>query len=385
MTSQSIHIGLESRFARQSLAGWSQERIASARALVIGAGAVGNEVVKDLLLVGVHQILVVDFDVVAPSNLSRCIFLREEDVGRSKAESLADNAQAWFPDASVFGLHGDVEFDLGDGYVADADLVIGCVDNLYARYVLNRRARQFHKSWIDGGISASAVQCSTYAFAGACFECGLGDVATDQMRRRFSCTGFRRVAATDPVPTTAVTAAIVGGLITQAAIEALHRAPDLSVRTTIILPGVAMQDGLSVARRCDLHSSRRVLASCRPSELSVNATLREVSATLDLDGPMRLVTSRPIVRALHCQRCGTESALLRVMGRIGLELAACPRCGVERRAVLEDDLNLLGVHAETTLGQLGYVDGDRVTVRVGRRKVCLELTQSHSVSRGGTR
>ncbi len=67
----------------------------AARAAPGGAGArrrrrrLGNEVLKNLALVGLGTIYVIDLDVVEPSNLSRSVLFRAEDGGRPKAEVAA--------------------------------------------------------------------------------------------------------------------------------------------------------------------------------------------------------------------------------------------------------------------------------------------------------
>ena len=64
----------ESRYARQDLIDWwDQNKVAQARVIVAGAGALGNEVLKLLALIGVGQITLIDFDVVSRSNLARMI------------------------------------------------------------------------------------------------------------------------------------------------------------------------------------------------------------------------------------------------------------------------------------------------------------------------
>src|SRR5690348_14656367 len=70
------------RYARQQLIEWwNQERLRNARVLVAGVGALGNEVLKNLALVGVGHLLLIDFDRVEYSNLSRTVLFRENDVG----------------------------------------------------------------------------------------------------------------------------------------------------------------------------------------------------------------------------------------------------------------------------------------------------------------
>ena len=52
--------------------------------LVVGAGALGNELLKNLALLGVGTIVVIDLDAVENSNLSRCVLFRESDEGRDE-------------------------------------------------------------------------------------------------------------------------------------------------------------------------------------------------------------------------------------------------------------------------------------------------------------
>ena len=62
----------ETRYARHALIDWfDQDRLRAARIAVIGAGAVGNEVVKNLALLGVGAIEIFDFDRIERHNLTR--------------------------------------------------------------------------------------------------------------------------------------------------------------------------------------------------------------------------------------------------------------------------------------------------------------------------
>ncbi len=76
----------------QLLSWWRKERIAAAKVMVVGAGALGNEVLKNLALLGVGHILIVDMDHIEYSNLSRSILYRPEDskYKRMKADVAAD-------------------------------------------------------------------------------------------------------------------------------------------------------------------------------------------------------------------------------------------------------------------------------------------------------
>src|SRR5437879_2284385 len=60
---------------------WRQEKLAAAKVLVVGAGALGNEVLKNLALLCVGTTHVIDLYCVEPSNLSRSVLFRAEDGG----------------------------------------------------------------------------------------------------------------------------------------------------------------------------------------------------------------------------------------------------------------------------------------------------------------
>jgi len=70
----------QDRFHRAKLMEWfSIEKVQSAGVLVVGCGALGNEVAKNLVLEGFKNITLVDMDRVVRSNLNRCVFFTEED------------------------------------------------------------------------------------------------------------------------------------------------------------------------------------------------------------------------------------------------------------------------------------------------------------------
>src|SRR6478672_779823 len=89
-TSAPYRIDDDDRYGRLRLISWwRQERLAAAKVLVVGAGAPGNEVMKNLALVGVGTTFLIDLDRIEASNLSRSVLFRAEDAGSPKAEVAA--------------------------------------------------------------------------------------------------------------------------------------------------------------------------------------------------------------------------------------------------------------------------------------------------------
>src|SRR3989338_4850919 len=141
----------DDQFDRQKrVVGWNQEKITTTKVCVVGAGALGNEVVKNLLQLGVSNISIVDFDTVVKANLNRCVLFSETDAekGALKAEALRASAKKFNKDAEIITIIKNVE-ELDDSFFSNFDVVFGCLDNLGARLHVN--ANTYGKvPFIDG-------------------------------------------------------------------------------------------------------------------------------------------------------------------------------------------------------------------------------------------
>src|SRR5205807_695587 len=131
---------------------WQQERLAASKVLVVGAGALGNEVLKNLALLGVGNIWVVDFDTIEDTNLTRSVLFRASDAGTLKVEAAARMMREINPDVKVHGIAGDIMMDVGLGLFEAMDVVIGGLDNREARLWVNRSCWKVSIPWVDAGI-----------------------------------------------------------------------------------------------------------------------------------------------------------------------------------------------------------------------------------------
>src|SRR5947209_17123614 len=126
ITSDDARAAEQDRFHRFKLiAWWDQQKLAAAKVLVIGAGALGNEILKNLALLGVGNILVADLDRIENSNLSRSVLYRAADNGEYKATVAARAAKEIYPDLKAHAFNSNVVYDLGLGVFRWADVVIG--------------------------------------------------------------------------------------------------------------------------------------------------------------------------------------------------------------------------------------------------------------------
>ena len=140
MTEEPIKVGfyeddLEDR-TRRYFGTDNLQRIKDSTILCVGAGAVGNEVCKNLGMLGVGHIRLVDFDIVSKSNINRCIFFRPEDHKNiSKVEAVTKRLPEIAPNTKITPY--EVRIEEAPLEVYNADLIIMALDNDYARYMLN--------------------------------------------------------------------------------------------------------------------------------------------------------------------------------------------------------------------------------------------------------
>ena len=207
------------------LSWFKKERVKNARVLVAGAGALGNEVVKDLALFGVGHIYVVDFDRIEITNLTRSVLFRESDAlcHSYKSEIVAKRAMEINPQIHVVPIVGNLFSEVGLGLYQAVDVVIGCLDSRIARYLLNRLCMRAGKTWIDGSIENLTGAIKVYTPNISCYECGLSREEFNNIMLRTGCADVVRTQSTaGRVATTPISASIIGAMQVQEAMKIIN-------------------------------------------------------------------------------------------------------------------------------------------------------------------
>lgn len=317
---------------------WEREKVHDAKVMVVGAGALGNEVIKNLALMGIGNLYIVDFDNVEAANLSRSILFREKDSGREKAQLAAARAVEINPDVRVQYLHGDVTTDIGLGVFRRMDVIVGCLDNREARLAVNRFAYWMNKPWVDGAIQELLGLVRVFVPGeGACFECTLTEQARRDLSLRYSCPLLaRQNVLLGKVPTTPTIASIIGAMQSQEALKLIHRMP--------VEPGQVLHfNGYTNF----MHSTAYLPdADCESHwiygdviELPLRAesnTLRDLLnvARADLGSDAMLELDQELVLSLNCMNCNTVEHVLKPLSEVSFEQGHCPNCGQMREVNL---------------------------------------------------
>jgi len=357
----------DDRYGRLRLISWwRQERLAAARLLVVGAGAVGNEVVKNLALVGVGTTYLIDLDVVEPSNLSRSVLFRAGDGGKPKAHVAAARAREINPEINVVSMHGDVITDLGLGLFADVDLVIGCLDNREARLWVNRQCWKVGTPWIDAGIQE--IQGVVKVFVppdSACYECAMTERDYQLLNLRYSCPLLKRdEILAGKVPTAPTIASMMAALQVQEALKLLHDLP-VAAGSAMVYSGVGNQfytTKLPFREDCLSHETYPA-----PIETSLGhgATVGELFAAArkaGAEGPLSLGLERELVVDVDCPRCGWREEIMRPRTTVRQGEAICPNCREPGRPELVSAIEEGSPLAARTLAAVGIPAYDIVRV-----------------------
>ena len=230
------------------LSWFKKEKVKNARVLVAGAGALGNEVVKNLALFGIGQIYVVDFDRIEISNLTRSVLFREEDAYNHsyKSEIVAKRAMEINPQIKVVPIVGNLFSEVGFGIYNSVDVIIGCLDSRIARYLLNRLAMRAGKTWIDGSIENMTGVVRVYTPGISCYECGLSREEFNNIMLRTGCADVVRMQGNaGRVATTPISASIIGAMQVQEAMKIIHLSEDEPVPFKTLQGKMLRYEGLT--------------------------------------------------------------------------------------------------------------------------------------------
>ncbi len=369
----------EGRFARlEAIDWWDQKKLAASKVLVAGAGALGNEVIKNLALLGVGQVVVIDMDQIELSNLSRSVLFRADDEGAFKANVAARQAAHIYPEIKIKPIVGNLLGDVGLGYYHWADVVIGALDNREARVCINSSCAQVQKPWIDGGIEVlNGIVRGFHAPEHACYECTMSNTDWDLLNKRRSCSLLaRRAIQNEGTPTTPTTASVIGGIQVQEAVKILHGKTDF-IGKGFFFEGAfhssyPIQYAINPA--CEWHEDAIPIESIQSLDSSSTISDLLVVAVDLLGGFLSAIDfSREIITHMICPSCQDSREVFRPQVCVIESDAWCDTCQTERTPEFLHSITRDSDLIDKTLCEFGLPARDVVWARYQDRMIGIEI------------
>lgn len=324
----------EDRYNRLKLIPWwDQNKIKKATIMVVGAGAIGNELIKNLALLGIGRILIFDMDAIEHTNLTRAVLYRAKDVGRYKAEVAAERAMEMNPDVKAKAFVSNIIDDVGLGVFRRMDVVLGGLDNREARLSINQSCYKMNKPWIDGAIEALNGFARVFIpGVGACYECTMTETDWALINKRKSCALLtHEQMAEGKIPTTPTSSSIIAGIQVQELLKLLHKDRNLPTLAGkgYVFNGLTHDSYVVEYQKnpeCMSHDIYNPIIS-KPWSVRTT-TLREIlnSVRKELGQKAIVDFDRDIATIAKCT-CGKYKNLFIPVHKLKGDLLACPHCG----------------------------------------------------------
>lgn len=149
-----------------------QARLKSASVAVVGAGGLGSPVALYLAAAGVGRLGLMDGDTVDLGNLQRQILHGTPDIGMGKTISASETVKRLNPNTVVETFQARLTPANAADALASFDIVVGCVDSIEARYMINQACLDLGKVDVYGAVAGFDGQASVFsAKGGPCYRC----------------------------------------------------------------------------------------------------------------------------------------------------------------------------------------------------------------------
>ncbi|XP_038609721.1 SUMO-activating enzyme subunit 2 isoform X1 [Tachyglossus aculeatus] len=149
------------------------EAVSGGRVLVVGAGGIGCELLKNLVLTGFSLIDLIDLDTIDVSNLNRQFLFQKKHVGRSKAQVAKESVLQFYPEANIVAYHDSImnpEYNVE--FFRQFILVMNALDNRAARNHVNRMCLAADVPLIESGTAGYLGQVTVIKKGVTeCYEC----------------------------------------------------------------------------------------------------------------------------------------------------------------------------------------------------------------------
>lgn len=371
----------EDRYSRLRLIPWwDQDRLKNATVMVVGAGAIGNELIKNLALLGIGKVLIYDMDRIENTNLTRSVLYRRSDVGCYKAEVAAERAMEMNPDVSAKAFIANIIDDVGLGVFRRMDVVLGGLDNREARLAINQACYKVNKPWIDGAIEALSGFARVFVPGhGACYECTMTETDWMLINKRKSCALLTHEQMEQgKIPTTPTSSSVIAGIQVQEMLKLLHSDRGLPTLTGkgYVFNGLTHDSYVvEYQEKPDCMSHETYEPIIEKSWSVKTMTLGELLGNIRAELGEKAVVDfdRDIATTASCA-CGEHMELFKPVHKLRGDMLVCPKCGAMMQFDTMHTVRGDEPYLDKTLAELGIPLLHIVCGRVGMDAKYYEFT-----------
>lgn len=219
------------RYARhlvlREIGGPGQQKLKTARVLIVGAGGLGAPAALYLAAAGVGTLVLVDPDRVDRSNLQRQVLFAETDIGRLKTDAAIERLSAINPSVAVEGLSLAVSAQNAQAVMSGFDIVLDGTDDFATRFMINAACVAAVIPLVSGAIGRWTGQVGVFG-ARPCYRCLVPEIPPDAE----TCSAVGVVGAL---------AGVVGSMMALETIKLITGAGDALVGRLLIYDALAAQ------------------------------------------------------------------------------------------------------------------------------------------------
>lgn len=150
-----------------------QKNVSDSKVLMVGAGGIGCELLKNLVLSGFKDITIIDLDTIDVSNLNRQFLFQKQHVGKSKSACAKEAALRFAPECKIESLHGSIMKDeYNRDWFKQFRIVLNALDNRQARNHVNRMCLAAQVPLVESGTAGYLGQATVIMKNKfECYEC----------------------------------------------------------------------------------------------------------------------------------------------------------------------------------------------------------------------
>ena len=320
-------------FARQQLIlnEDTGNKIKESKILVIGAGAGGNEVLKNLALMGFGNFTIVDFDPIEASNLSRTTLFTKEDVGKSKAEiaSITLNQISLHESPNIKGVNAKIQ-DVGTQIFYEHDIIVCCVDTMDARAYINDWCVRLKKPFFEMGFEKFTVQISFFPNEHSTDSCLRELIGQDNFSgARQSCSKLKmKDSNLEHIPTIQVAAAMAGVLIATEIILYLKGESRLKNKVLQYAAEYHRSLVIDVPQSSNCHNHEEVSYEIFHTKLNLDNTFEDILIELKdkYNSDYYINWEEEYIYSVECESCSKEVIIKKFKSEVYDEERWCSSC-----------------------------------------------------------